>query len=293
MSKNTYITNENFKMEETDLSIDILYTDGMPYHKTPDRLAVRELAEKWVDNKCERLYVSCRDGIYRVIEGQKRTLAAKTRFVTGKKLPCLIRTDLRTEADEARWFYEINHQKRQFDEKKEGYLAKSYFDEDWQATVKTVEDVGLKVVYDGSRKDKVISCLPTLEAIYNDYQKNSSSEDFVKMFQTLNDCCLGAKESLMANFLKGFAVFYRSYSMVLDKKILKRTFSKENKKEKKNYVNVEAYKKILEDYDKYKEDYSKVGKAIATAIKCQYNKTARTKDKQLKVSAIEELDTDL
>lgn len=287
------LINDKYDMTEELISIDLLQTTDSPYHLASDEQDVRYIAERWIDKKCEVLYVSYRDGIYRVIEGQKRTLAAKMRFVTGKKLRCMVRRDLKTVKDEARWFYELNHQKRKFNETTEGFLSRQYFDETWQSIVTYVKNSGLDITYSSNRTDNYISCLTTLESVYNDFHEKSSDDEFKSMLDLLHDSCIGASESLMANFIKGFAVFYRAYSSDIDKKILKKCFVKEDKKNKKSFVNIESYKLIQENTKKFKDDYSKIGKPVAVSIRLTYNKIARSKDKQLKLSAIEDLDSTL
>lgn len=287
------LINDKYKMTDELLSIDILQTTGCPYHLASDEMDCRYLAEHWVDEKCEHLYISYRDGVYRVIEGQKRTIGAKMRFVAGKKLKCKVRRDLKNVEDEARWFYELNHQKRKFNETTEGYLSRQYFDKTWQSIVSYVKDSGLDVTYSSNRTDNYISCLTTLEAIYDDFHEKSSDEEFKSMLDLLHTSCIGATESLMANFLKGFAVFYRAYSSDIDIKILKKCFVKEDKKTKTNLINVDSYKSIQENTKKFKDDYSKIGKPVAVSIRLIYNKAVRNKDKQLKLSSIEDLDTTL
>lgn len=287
------LINDKYDMSEEFISIDLLQTTDSPYHLASDEQDVRYIAERWVDKKCEALYVSYRDGIYRVIEGQKRTLAAKMRFVTGKKLKCMVRRDLENVTDEARWFYELNHQKRKFNETTEGFLSRQYFDATWKFIVSCVQNSGLDVAYTNSKIDNYISCLTTLETVFDDFHEKESDDDFKSMLILLHTSCLGANESLMANFLKGFAVFYRAYASILDEKVLKKCFVKENKKAKKNLINVASYKLIQENTQKFKDDYSKIGKPVAVSIRQIYNKTVRNKDKQLKLSAIEDLDTTL
>ena len=215
------------------------------------------------------------------------------RFVTGKKLKCKVRRDLKNVEDEARWFYELNHQKRKFNETTEGYLSRQYFDKTWQSIVSYVKDSGLDVTYSSNRTDNYISCLTTLEAIYDDFHEKSSDEEFKSMLDLLHTSCIGASESLMANFLKGFAVFYRAYSSDIDIKILKKCFVKEDKKTKTNLINVESYKLVQDNKEKFKNDYSRIGKPVAVSIRLIYNKAVRSKDKQLKLSLIEDLDTTL
>lgn len=287
------LINDKYEMTDELLSIDILQTTGCPYHLASDEMDCRYLAEHWVDEKCEHLYISYRDGVYRVIEGQKRTIGAKMRFVTGKKLKCKVRRDLKNVEDEARWFYELNHQKRKFNETTEGYLSRQYFDKTWQSIVSYVKDSGLDVTYSSNRTDNYISCLTTLEAIYDDFHEKSSDEEFKSMLDLLHTSCIGASESLMANFLKGFAVFYRAYSSDIDIKILKKCFVKEDKKTKTNLINVESYKLVQDNKEKFKNDYSRIGKPVAVSIRLIYNKAVRSKDKQLKLSLIEDLDTTL
>lgn len=287
------LINDKYDMTEELISIDLLQTTDSPYHLASDEQDVRYIAERWVDKKCEVLYVSYRDGIYRVIEGQKRTLAAKMRFVTGKKLKCMVRRDLKTVKEEARWFYELNHQKRKFNETTEGFLSRQYFDETWQSIVSYVKDSGLDVTYSSNRNDNYISCLTTLEAIYDDFHEKTSDDDFKSMLDLLHTSCIGASESLMANFLKGFAVFYRSYSSDIDANALKKCFVKEDKKTKTSFINVESYKLVQESKEKFKDDYSRIGKPVAASIRLIYNKIVRNKDKQLKLSSIEDLDTNL
>lgn len=287
------LINDKYEMTDEILSIDILQTTGCPYHLAPDEMDCRYLAEHWLDEKCEHLYVSYRDGVYRVIEGQKRTLAAKMRFVNGKKLKCKVRRDLKTVKDEARWFYELNHQKRKFNETIEGFLSRQYFDDTWQLIVSYVKDSGLDVTYSGNRTDNYISCLTTLETVYEDFHGKNSDDEFKAMLNLLHMSCIGASESLMANFLKGFAVFYRAYSSDIDVKTLKKCFVKEDKKTKINLINVDTYKLIQENTKKFKEDYSKIGKPVAVSIRLIYNKVVRSKDKQLKLSLIEDLNTTL
>lgn len=294
MGKKKILINDKYDMTEEFLSIDVLQTTDAPYHLASDESDVRYLAEHWIDKKCEALYISYRDGVYRVIEGQKRTLAAKMRFYnTGKKLKCMVRRDLKTVKDEARWFYELNHQKRKFNETIEGYLSRQYFDETWINIVSYVKESGLDITYSSNRSDNYISCLTSLETVYDDFHKKDSDESFRSMLNLLHNSCIGANESLMANFLKGFAVFYRAYSSVLDVNILKKCFVREDKKSKKSFINVESYKFIQESTKKFKDDYSKIGKPVAVSIRLIYNKTVRNKDKQLKLSAIEDLDTTL
>lgn len=288
------LINDKYDMTDEILSIDILQTTGCPYHLAPDEMDCRYLAEHWLDDKCEHLYVSYRDGLYRVIEGQKRTIGAKMRFVTGKKLKCKVRRDLKTEAEEARWFYEINHQKRKFNEMTEGFLSRQYFDDTWKNIVLYVKNSGLDVTYSNNKTDNYISCLTTLEAVYDDFHTEDPSDDsFKSMLNLLYSSCIGASESLKANFLKGFAVFYKAYSSNIDEKILKKCFVKEDKKNKKSFVNIESYKLIQENTKKFKDDYSKIGKPVAVSIRLIYNKAARNKDKQLKLSLVEDLDTTL
>lgn len=282
---------EKYDMTDESISIDLLQTTGLPFHRGSDEKSVRDLAEHWIDDKCERLYVSYRDGVYRVIEGQKRTLAAKMRFVDGKKLKCMVRRDLKSIEDEAKWFYELNHQKRKFDETTEGYFSRKYFDNKWKSIVSNVENSGLGVSYDGTKSDNYISCLTTLETIYDDFIKNESDESFREMLNLLHNSCIGASESLMANFLKGFALFYRAYKELLDEKMLKKVFVKEDKKLKKEFVDTKSYEIVQNDSVKFKSDYSKIGKPVACSIRGIYNKTVRVKDKQLKLSKIEDLVT--
>lgn len=293
MSKEKILINDKWTTTEEFIGIDVLQTTDAPYHLASDEKDVRYMAEHWLDEKCEPLYISYRDGVYRVIEGQKRTLAAKMRFISGKKLKCRIRRDLKNVEDEARWFYEINHQKRKFNETIEGYLSRQYFDKKWKHIVSCVEASELNVTYSNNRTDNYISCLTSLELIYDDFQQKDSSDSFKAMLDLLHKSCIGANESLMANFLKGFAVFYRAYNSVIDSKILKKCFVKEDSKSTKTFVNIDSYKSIQENTKKFKEDYSKIGKPVAVSIRLIYNKTARTKDKQLKLSAIEDLDTTL
>lgn len=293
MSKEKILINDKWNTTEEFIGIDVLQTTDAPYHLASDEKDVRYMAEHWLDEKCEPLYISYRDGVYRVIEGQKRTLAAKMRFISGKKLKCRIRRDLKNVEDEARWFYEINHQKRKFNETIEGYLSRQYFDKKWKHIVSCVEASELNVTYSNNRTDNYISCLTSLELIYDDFQQKDSSDSFKAMLDLLHKSCIGANESLMANFLKGFAVFYRAYNSVIDSKILKKCFVKEDSKSTKTFVNIDSYKSIQENTKKFKEDYSKIGKPVAVSIRLIYNKTARTKDKQLKLSAIEDLDTTL
>ena len=68
---------------------------------------------------------------------------------------------------------------------------------------------------------------------------------------------------------------------------------RKTKKTKTSLINVESYKLIQENTKKFKDDYSKIGKPVAVSIRLIYNKTAKNKDKQLKLSAIEDLDTTL
>lgn len=293
MSKEKILINDKWNTTEEFIGIDVLQTTDAPYHLASDEKDVRYMAEHWLDEKCEPLYISYRDGVYRVIEGQKRTLAAKMRFISGKKLKCRIRRDLKNVEDEARWFYEINHQKRKFNETIEGYLSRQYFDKKWKHIVSCVEASELNVTYSNNRTDNYISCLTSLELIYDDFQQKDSSDSFKAMLDLLHKSCIGANESLMANFLKGFAVFYRAYNSVIDNKILKKCFVKEDNKSTKTFVNIDSYKSIQENTKKFKEDYSKIGKPVAVSIRLIYNKAARTKDKQLKLSAIEDLDTTL
>lgn len=293
MSKEKILINDKWNTTEEFIGIDVLQTTDAPYHLASDEKDVRYMAEHWLDEKCEPLYISYRDGVYRVIEGQKCTLAAKMRFISGKKLKCRIRRDLKNVEDEARWFYEINHQKRKFNETIEGYLSRQYFDKKWKHIVSCVEASELNVTYSNNRTDNYISCLTSLELIYDDFQQKDSSDSFKAMLDLLHKSCIGANESLMANFLKGFAVFYRAYNSVIDSKILKKCFVKEDSKSTKTFVNIDSYKSIQENTKKFKEDYSKIGKPVAVSIRLIYNKTARTKDKQLKLSAIEDLDTTL
>lgn len=288
---NKILINNKYNMTDETISIDLLQTTGLPFHLTPNEEDVRYLAEHWVDAKCERLFVSYRDGVYRVIEGQKRTLAAKMRFVSGKKLKCMVRRDLITLDGESEWFYELNHQKRKFSETKEGFLSRKYFDTEWKKIVTYVEDNGLNVAYDGCSNDGYISRLTTLETIFTDFHVNDTDDNFGEMIKALHNSCIGANESLMANFLKGFAVFHRSYRNVLDENILKKCFIKENKKENKSFIDLDSYRIIQNDTEKFKDDYSKIGKAVAVCIRQIYNKTARNKDKQLKLSPIEDLTT--
>lgn len=293
MSKEKILINDKWNTTEEFIGIDVLQTTDAPYHLASDEKDVRYMAEHWLDEKCEPLYISYRDGVYRVIEGQKRTLAAKMRFISGKKLKCRIRRDLKNVEDEARWFYEINHQKRKFNETIEGYLSRQYFDKKWKHIVSCVEASELNVTYSNNRTDNYISCLTSLELIYDDFQQKDSSDSFKAMLDLLHKSCIGANESLMANFLKGFAVFYRAYNSVIDSKILKKCFVREDQKSKRTFVNIDSYKSIQENTKKFKEDYSKIGKPVAVSIRLIYNKAARTKDKQLKLSAIEDLDTTL
>lgn len=285
----------NEKWETTDelLSIDVLQTTGLPFHLAPNEEDTRYIAEHWDDDKCERLFISYRDGVYRVIEGQKRTLAAKMRFVSGKRLKCKVRRDLNTVEDESRWFYEINHQKRKFSETTEGFLSRKYFDDTWKSIVSCVENSGLNISYSSDRNDGCISCLTTLESVYDEFYKNDTIESFNTMLMILHNNCIGASESLMANFIKGFAVFYRAYKTDIDEKILKKCFVKEDKKAKKTFINIDSYKSIQESTKKFKDDYSKIGKPVAASIRLVYNKNTRNKDKQLKLSNIEDLDTTL
>jgi len=53
---------------------------------------------------------------------------------------------------------------------------------------------------------------------------------------------------------------------------------------------INQFKKIPKNLKKI---ISKIGKPVAVSIRLIYNKVARTKDKQLKLSAIEDLDTTL
>lgn len=129
------------------------------------------------------------------------------RFISGKKLQCWIRRDLKNVEDEARWFYEINHQKRKFNETIEGYLSRQYFDKKWKHIVSCVEASKLNVTYSNNKADNYISCLTSLELIYDDFQQKDSDDSFKSMLDLLHKSCIGANESLMANFLKGFAVF--------------------------------------------------------------------------------------
>lgn len=287
------LINDNYDMTEELISIDLLQTTDSPYHLASDEQDVRYIAERWIDKKCEALYISYRDGIYRVIEGQKRTLAAKMRFVTGKKLKCMVRRDLKTVEEEARWFYELNHQKRKFNETTEGFLSRQYFDETWKSIISYVKDAGLDVTYSSNRSDNYISCLTTLETVYDEFHEKASDDEFKSMLDLLHTSCIGASESLMANFLKGFAVFYRAYSFDIDVKTLKKCFVKEDKKTKNSLINLDSYKLIQENTKKFKDDYSKIGKPVAVSIRLIYNKAVRNKDKQLKLSSIEDLDTTL
>ncbi len=293
MSKEKILINDKWNLTEEFIGIEVLQTTDAPYHLASDEKDIRYLAEHWLDEKCEPLYVSYRDGIYRVIEGQKRTLAAKMRFVSGKCLMCKVRRDLKTIEDEARWFYEINHQKRKFSEATEGFLSRQYFDDTWKYIVSCVKESELNISYTSDRNDNYISCLTTLENIFNDFYYKDNIMSFSNMLLILHDSCMGASESLMANFMKGFAVFYRAYKNNIDEKILKKCFVKEDKKTNKTFINIDSYKSIQENTKKFKDDYSKIGKAVAVSIRLIYNKTARIKDKQLKLSAIEELDTTL
>jgi hypothetical protein len=287
------LINDDYDMTEELISIDLLQTTDSPYHLASDEQDVRYIAERWIDKKCEALYISYRDGIYRVIEGQKRTLAAKMRFVTGKKLKCMVRRDLKTVEEEARWFYELNHQKRKFNETTEGFLSRQYFDETWKSIVSYVKDAGLDVTYFSNKSDNYISCLTTLETVYEEFHEKASDDEFKSMLDLLHTSCIGASESLMANFLKGFAVFYRAYSYDIDVKTLKKCFVKEDKKTKTSLINLDSYKLIQENTKKFKDDYSKIGKPVAVSIRLIYNKAVRNKDKQLKLSSIEDLDTTL
>lgn len=292
MSKKLLI-NEEWEITDEILSIDVLQTTGLPFHLAPSEEDIRYIAEHWSDDKCERLFVSYRDGVYRVIEGQKRTLAAKMRFINSKRLNCKVRRDLHTVEDEARWFYEINHQKRKFNETTEGFLSRKYFDKTWKSIVSSVEESGLKISYSADKNDNSISCLTTLEKIYDEFYLKDTIESFKCMLQLLHNSCIGANESLRANFLKGFAVFYRSYNYEIDRNILKKCFVKEDKKLRKPFINIDSYKTIQDNTKKFKEDYGKIGKPVAVSIRFIYNKTARNKDKQLKLSSIEDLDTTL
>jgi hypothetical protein len=207
MRKEKILINDRWNMTEKFIGIDVLQTTDAPYHLASDEKDVRYMAEHWLDEKCEPLYVSYRNGVYRVIEGQKRTLAAKMRFISGKKLQCRIRRDLKTVEDKARWFYEINHQKRKFNETIEGYLSRQYFDKKWKHIVSCVEASKLNVTYSNNKAHNYISCLTSLELIYDDFQQKDSDDSFKSMLDLLHKSCIGANESLMANFLKGFAVF--------------------------------------------------------------------------------------
>lgn len=88
MRKEKILINDRWNMTEEFIGIDVLQTTDAPYHLASDEKDVRYMTEHQLDEKCEPLYVSYRDGVYRVIEGQKRTLAAKMRFISGKKLQC-------------------------------------------------------------------------------------------------------------------------------------------------------------------------------------------------------------
>lgn len=282
-------TTKRYDLTEETISVGLIHTDA-PFHLASDEKDVRHLAETWVDNKCENIFVSFRDGMYWVIEGQKRTLSAKMRFGNDKKLNCFVRRDCKTLADDAQWFYELNHQKRKFKESTEGYLSRQYFDDDWKNILNALEKSKLTCSYGGTRVDNSISCLTTLEKIYDDY---SNKEDFVNMLIMLNETICGAKESLMANFLKGFAVFYKTYNSSIDTQTLKRCFIKKDKYTKKQYIEVNAFEVITKDTEKYKNEYSKIGKASAQAIRSLYNKSARKKENELKLSLLEDANTAL
>ena len=88
MRKEKILINDRWNMTEEFIGIDVLQTTDAPYDLASDEKDVRYMTEHQLDEKCEPLYVSYRDGVYRVIEGQKRTLAAKMRFISGKKLQC-------------------------------------------------------------------------------------------------------------------------------------------------------------------------------------------------------------
>lgn len=178
MGKKEILINDKWNTTEEFIGIDVLQTADAPYHLASDEKDVRYMAEHWLDEKCEPLYVSYRDGVYRVIEGQKRTLAAKMRFVSGKKLKCKVRRDLKDVEDEARWFYEINHQKRKFNETIEGYLSRQYFDKKWKHIVSCVEESGLNVAYSSNKTDNYISCLTSLELVYDDFLQKDSDDSF-------------------------------------------------------------------------------------------------------------------
>lgn len=282
-------TTKKYDLTEETIAVGLIHTNA-PFHLASDEKDVRHLAETWVDNKCENIFVSFRDGMYWVIEGQKRTLSAKMRFGNEKKLKCFVRRDCKTLADDAQWFYELNHQKRKFSESTEGYLSRQYFDEDWKNILDALNKASLTCSYSGSRNDGSVACLTTLEKIYEDY---NNKENFTNMLILLNNSICGAKESLMANFLKGFSVFYKTYNNSIDVKILEKCFVKKDKSAKKQYIDLNMFDVIAKDTEKYKSEYSKIGKAGAQAIRGLYNKTTRKKDKELKLSLLEDVVTTL
>lgn len=284
------IINQNSKILTEQISVSLLKID-MPFHLKSHFQNIKYLAEYWTNDRYTPIFVSFRDGIYHVIDGKQRLLAVKMRFPERKHLECHVRYDLTSIDEEVKWFKELDNNDNKYYSLAENHFSK--FDDKWKFILDAVKKSELEVLHYRTKYDNVISCLATLEKIYNDFIKFESDSDFENMLYMLKNCCLGTKESLTSNFLKGFAVFYRAYKYKIDKQILQKIFYKTDENAKIQYIYLSAFKNIQNGTEKFKADYTKIGKASAMAIKELYNKNIKKQEKKLKTSLIELLNTDL
>lgn len=266
--------NDKIKRYFEMVSLNLLHS-GLAYQRQINANFVQEKVNNFDEKEVEAPCVSLRDGKYNVVDGQ-HTIA----IVTAKgwtKIRCEIRTGL-TEEEENEWFHIKNTKKRP--QSKSAILNSRYFsktDDTLNDLVAYLSTVGYKLkTSDVSNTVGVINATDTIENIF----KSMGKSQFLRYINIHCNTWNGNRKSLSANFLKGFAKFFDTYSsQIKDDRFIK-VFTGTSKKRAKTIeeLSIEA------DSDVYTKDVAlKYAKVLV-----KYYNVGLSKDNQLKMSKLED-----
>lgn len=204
--KDTKIIETEGLME--NISVDLLHS-RLDYQRDIKFDRIKEIATNWDWGLFNPPCVSFRDGMYNIIDGQNTVAAAKMRFGSGKEIPCKLKTKLKNEAEESKWFVdEIKKGIKQSLETIYNARLLSKIDNSLNNLVNDLNKVGFILKINIPNGKNVISALVTIENIHN----NMSSEDFITCFKILKDTWNGDNKSLEASFMNGVVKFYKTFS---------------------------------------------------------------------------------
>lgn len=226
------------KVRYEPVSVVLLHSGLVYQRKVTDMKRVKYIAEHWDKKLFNNPCVSFRNGMYNVIDGQHTIAAYKMRFGENAEIVCKVASNLSAE-EESKWFYEL--EKNRVAQKSNTIynsrlLAK---DSTLLSLISDLNQAGLVMKINTSKRNGVINALKTIEDIHN----NMNSIDFIACFTLLHDTWDGEQNSLKEPFLKSIVKFYNTYKGEFDSDRFKKSLSKINPKDIKAKADTDVYMK--------------------------------------------------